>query len=59
METAASVLCLIQSMSIKDIDPTLFKFDWSSDGYFIAALILNLINVVTVLLLFMIHKFYW
>jgi len=32
---------------------------WKEDGWFLAALIVNLINVFSVLLLFVLHKLYW
>lgn len=60
METLASILCLIQSLYIfttKDL--TIYSFDWRSDGFFITALLLNLITVVVVFSLFILHKCYW
>jgi hypothetical protein len=60
IETLASILCLIQSLyTWTTQDLTVYSFDWKSDGFFITALILNLINVVVVFSLFILHKCYW
>lgn len=60
MGTLATILCMIDSVIIwKNEDPTTYVFDWSTDGWFIASLIINLLSVFVVVLLFILHKFYW
>lgn len=60
METVASVLCLIQSLYIYTAkDLSVYKFIWSEDGFFITALIINLLTVVTVFFIFILHKCHW
>ncbi len=60
METVASVLCLIQSLYVFTTqDLTTYSFVWNQDGFFITALIINLITVVAVFFLFILHKCHW
>lgn len=61
METVASILCLIQSLSLtlNKTDATTYEFVWSTDGYFMSAFIINLLNVAVVFTLFIIHKCFW
>lgn len=56
IETIASILCLIQSLLYKDETA---DYVWQEDGFFIVALVLNLLTVFIVFLLFIIHKCFW
>lgn len=58
-QTAASVLCLIQSVSLKDTDTSTYVFLWREDTFFLIALGLNLLTVVTVLTLYLVHRLMW
>ena len=59
IETAANILCLVQSVTIRNEDNLTYQIVWNEDAFFITAVILNLITVVVVLLLFILHKCWW
>jgi hypothetical protein len=50
------MLCLIQSYLGRDITE---PYDWTTDGFFLAALTLNLLTVFIVLLMFVVYKCCW
>ena len=61
MLTLTTVLCLIDSVIIftTESDITAYKFNWREDGWFIAAMIINIICVFIVFVMFVIHKLFW
>jgi hypothetical protein len=60
MLTLTTIFCMIDSLVITQTqDPTTYQFDWRTDGWFISALIINLLSFFIVVLLFLIHKCYW
>ena len=59
LETLTTILCLIDSLNISFKNDPNYVFVWNEDGWFITALIVNLISVFSVFLLFVLHKLYW
>lgn len=53
------MLTLIDAVAIRKEDNLTYDIVWNENGYFILALIINLITVVVVGVLFLMHKFWW
>jgi hypothetical protein len=59
METGATLLTLMDALTVRFEDNLTYNIRWSENGYFILALLINIFNVVTVVSLFIVHKVWW
>lgn len=59
LETFTCLLALLDMYLIRGNDPTTYVYDWTADGIFLTALIINLFTVLAVGLAFFIHKVHW
>ncbi len=50
---------MLDSLAIRFEDNAIYSMNWQEDGFFIVALLINLLSVLIVIVLYILHRCWW